>query len=103
MAILQAVPVALARARLRTLDAYARRDGLIDHLVYFRRSGKLPGLRRVARHPTGRVRVATLRLLECSPDGRLRPEDVERNLSSVARISQPPLRLLAALRTATLQ
>lgn len=102
-AILATVPVALRHAGLRTLDAYARRDGLLDHLVYFQRSRKVAGARRWVLHPAGRVRVATLRMLEASLDGELRPETSRRWLGDLARNGGPPLRLLQALRQATLQ
>lgn len=102
-AILATVPVALRHARLRSLDAYARRDGLLDHLVYFRRSAKISGARRWVLHPTGRVRVATLRMLEASLDGPMGPDAGRRWFGDLARNEDPPMRLLQALRQVTLQ
>lgn len=103
-AVLEAVPVALRHAGLGSLDAYAERDGLVDRLVYLARSRLVPGHRWFVRHPTGHVRVATLRLLEASRDGDV-PAAVARELfRPMARVNhQPPLRVLAALRAATLQ
>lgn len=102
-AILAAVPVALRHAGLASLDAYARRDRLVDRAVYWRRSAGIPQARRLAAHPAGRVRVATLRLLEGSPDGRVRPEAAGACLRPVARSADDPLPLLDRLRRATLQ
>ena len=102
-AVLDAVPVALAHAGLPSLDAYARRDGLLDHLVYYARAWRLPRAHHLAVNPTGRVRVATLRLLERSPDGTVRSEAAEACLGPPARAVPDPLRLLDALRRATLQ
>lgn len=102
-AILDAVPVALGHARLASLEAYARRDGVLDRLVYLRRAARIPNVRRWVPHPTGRVRVATLRLLEASLDGRVRPEAARRCLGDLAREADRPLPLLDALRRATLQ
>lgn len=106
-ALLDAVPVALAHARLPGLDAYARREGpvggLVDRAVYWQRSANLPSARRMATHPTGRVRVATLRLLEDTPDGRVRPERAQAAFAPLARSADEPLRLLDGLRKATLQ
>ncbi|HUR64566.1 MAG TPA: hypothetical protein VM241_08810, partial [Candidatus Thermoplasmatota archaeon] len=73
-AILDAVPSALRHAGHPTLAAYAQCDGLVDHLVYYRRSRAIERAKRMVRHPTSRVRVATLRLLAASLDGRIRPE-----------------------------
>jgi hypothetical protein len=102
-AILDAVPVALRHAGLPALDAYALRDGLLDRFVYWRRSAGVPSARRLAAHPTGRVRVATLRLLEAAPDGRVRPEQAQAAFAALARRADEPLRLLDGLRKATLQ
>jgi hypothetical protein len=102
-AILDAVPEALQRAGLRSLGAYARRDGLLDHLVYFRRSATMKGVRRVALHPTARVRVATLRLLEASLDGKIPTEAARQWLGPLSRADEDPVPLLARLRAATLQ
>lgn len=102
-AILRAVPVALRHAGLTGLDAYARRDRLVDRAVYWRRSAGVPQARRLAAHPTGLVRVATLRLLEESPDGQVRAESAQRCLRPMAHSAEEPLRLLDGLRRATLQ
>lgn len=106
-AILQAVPVALRHAGLPSLDAYATREApggrLLDRAVYWRRSAGVPEARRLAAHPTGQVRVATLRLLEESPDGRVDPARAEAAFAPLARGAGNPLRLLDGLRKATLQ
>ncbi|MCA1819368.1 MAG: hypothetical protein LC620_04845, partial [Halobacteriales archaeon] len=47
-AVLDAVPTALGHAGLRSLDDYAHKDGILDHLIYHRRSAHLPGARRWA-------------------------------------------------------
>lgn len=62
-AVLDAVPVALRHAQLPSIAAYARADGLGENLIYRLRAGNVPGARRWALHPTGRVRAATLALL----------------------------------------
>lgn len=102
-AVLDAVPIALRHAWLPSLDAYLQHDGLLDHLVYFRRAAGIRGARRLLLHPTGRVRVATLQLLEASLDGPARPETARRCLGGLARQGAEPLRLLDQLRKATLQ
>jgi hypothetical protein len=106
-AILDAVPVALRHAGLDGLDAYATREGpvvgLVDRAIWWRRSARLPEARRLAAHPTGRLRVATLRLLEEAADGRVPPERAAAALAPLARGAQEPLRLLDGLRRATLQ
>ena len=100
--ILAAVPIALHTAGLASLDDYARRDGLLDHLVYYKRAVKIPGARLVL-NPTGRVRVGTLRLLEASLDGRISLEEAKRCFAPVARRFDEPVRTLDQFRTATLQ
>jgi hypothetical protein len=102
-AVLDAVPVALRHAHLNSLDAYARRDGLLDRWVYWRRAARIEGARRLLKHPTGRVRVATLRLLEASLDGRVAPEAAKRYLGPLVPDTRDPLRVLHSLRNATLQ
>jgi hypothetical protein len=102
-AILDAVPTALRHAGLDNLDAYARRDRLVDRAVYLRRSAGIPQARRFASHPTGHVRVATLRLLEASPEASVAADDARACLGDVARSAHEPLRLLDDLRQATLQ
>jgi len=106
LAVLRAVPVALRHAGLASLSSYARRGGLVDRAVWWRRSAGLPSARRLAAHPTGRVRVATLRLLADAPDGRVHPESAWACLHGVVRPQRPgsdPIRLLDRLRQATLQ
>lgn len=106
-AILRVVPAALAHAGLRDLDAYARRDGWLDRAVFARRAKAVPGARRLARHPTARLRVGTLRLLADAADGKLHADSVRRHLGPLLR--QPArepvhaVHLLDGLRRATLQ
>lgn len=100
-AILTAVPVALRHAGLRSLDAYARGDGVADHLVYLRRARQVPAP--AVLNPTGRVRVGTLRLLEASKDAVVHPADARAALGRLAGDGQDPVRLLDRLRHATLQ
>jgi predicted nucleotidyltransferase len=104
-AVLQAVPVALAHAGLSSLQQYARRDGLVDRAVFLQRSAALPEARRLAAHPTARLRVATLRLLASSPHGRLEDDDARRALRALVRPEprRDPVALLDGLRRATLQ
>lgn len=102
-AILEALPRALDHAGLASLEAYAAEDGLVDHVVYMLRASEVPGAPRIVRHPTGRVRVATLRLLEAFRDGRLDPEEARRHLSGLADVGDAPLARLEELRAATLQ
>ena len=102
-AILAAVPAALRHAGLDNLDEYARRDRLVDRAVYWRRSAGIPEARRLAAHPTGHVRVATLRLLADARDGHVSAGSAQACLQPVARSAEEPLRLLAGLRHATLQ
>lgn len=100
-AILDSVPVALHHARLPDLDAEARRDGLADHAVYALRAAQVPAP--LVLNPTGRVRAGTLRLLQATPDGRVRPSAAEAALGRLARGAQDPVRHLDRLRHATLQ
>lgn len=102
-AILDAVPAALAFAGLASLREYGRSDGLADRVVYGLRARRVAGARRFLLHPTSAVRVATLRLLEASGDGRVRDDDAWRCLAPVARRAGQPLRTLEGLRAATLQ
>jgi hypothetical protein len=101
--LLGAVPTALRHAGLPDLDAYARRDGLVDHVVYARRARDIPHAPRLLVNPTGRLRLATLRLLEASLDGHVAREDAQRCLSTFKVQDGQPLRALEALRQATLQ
>lgn len=102
-AVHDAVPTALRHAGLSSLDAYGRRDGILDHLVYLRRAGRVAGARPWLHNPTGQVRVATLRLLEASIDGTIRPEAARRFLGPIVDESEEPLTRLRELRAATLQ
>jgi hypothetical protein len=102
-AILAAVPAALAHAGLKSLAAYGKRDGLVGRLVYHRRVHAVPGASRLVANPTGRVRVATLLLLEAASDGRVSRADAERAFEGIARVGEEPLRTLESLRAATLQ
>ncbi|MHB8605428.1 MAG: hypothetical protein ACYDCK_09250, partial [Thermoplasmatota archaeon] len=101
-AILASVPHALAFAGLDSLDAYARRDRWIDALYYVRHSGDIAGAPRFSRHVTGRVRVATLRLLARSLDGHV-PSAEGRETFRAFGVRGEPLVALEALRRATLQ
>lgn len=102
-AVLGAVPAALRHAGLASLDDYARQDTLPGRLVYQARVGRVPGARRLVAHPTGRLRVATLRLLEASLGGEVPPEAARRWLGPLAAVGNEPMGLLDALRKATLQ
>ncbi len=102
-ALLDAVPPALAHAGMASLDDYARSDHVVDHFVYAHRARAIPGARPLAWHPTARVRVATLRLLEDSLDGRVSAEAASRRLGAFGAIAGGPLGALEALRRATLQ
>jgi len=62
-ALLDAVQPALRAARMRSLEAYARADDLVENLPFRLRSRAVPGARPWALHPTGRVRAAGLLLL----------------------------------------
>lgn len=103
-AVLKAVPTALRHARLAGIEDYTRRDPLLDRLAYLQRSGSVAGARRLVPNPTGRVRQATLQLLEASRDGTVRPEELQRCLQGLVRPGSPTtLATLDALRTVTLQ
>lgn len=102
-AVLSAVPVALAHAGIPTWDELARRDDWTDSIVYSARSAKVPGARRLCRHPSGRVRLATLRLLEASLDGKVPVPEARALLAPLARADEDPLGTLEGLRKATLQ
>lgn len=99
-AILAAVPVALRHAGLDTLSDYERSDGLADHLVFATRASHVPARPRL--NPTGKVRVATLRLLEAAADGTIPAQATDALRPWDAR-GGDPLRLLDRLRHATLQ
>lgn len=102
-AVLDAVPRSLDHAGFDSLEDYERSDGLVDHLHYFRHAGDISQAPRLMRHPTGRVRAATLRLLEASADGFVRSKEAKRHLGRVAEVDGQPLELLEDLRSATLQ
>ncbi len=102
-AVLEAVPRVMAHAELPSLDAYQATDGLADHLVYAWKATQLSGATPLAANPTGKVRVATLRLLQACPDGTIRPEVARRHLGALTDIDGDPLDALDALRQATLQ
>lgn len=95
--LLAAVPVALRHAGHRSLRDYGRHDGIMDH-VHFARNAP-PGAPRLTLHPTGQVRVATLRLLEDARAGK-RPDP-----AILGRLNgtDDALARLEALRSATLQ
>jgi hypothetical protein len=102
-AILGAVPATLAHAGLDSLEAYGRRDRWVERAVYVRRAAGAPGLRPWLAHPTGRIRMATLRLLEASPDGHVAAREARHILSPLARWRGDPLQLLGRLRAASVQ
>lgn len=104
-AILSAVPSALALAKLPSVEAYGRADGLLDLVYYYRNSSNVPGAhRRLFLHPTGRVRLATLVMLRDVVEGRSERDAAQKWLSPLARVPEgDPIPLLDALRKATLQ
>lgn len=101
-AILDAVPVALANAGYATLDEYARDERTVEWLMYQRNVHQVDGGRRLVAHPTGRIRHATLRLLEHALDGQIQGPG-QRLLQPMVRQSDDALRSLDQLRHATLQ
>jgi len=101
--VLEALPVALRHAGFSSLEKYGRSDGLLDHVVYNLRVHGAKGAKRFIRSPTGKVRVATLRLLEATPERQVNGARAEDCLSGMARVDATPLRTLEALRGATLQ
>lgn len=106
-AVLEAVPVALRHAGLRSLGAYARRDRTLDRIHFWRNAAKVPGVRRWLSNPTSQVRVATLRMLEATAQGRAREGTVSELApffeDDDAMAGQDELQLLERLRSATLQ
>lgn len=102
-AVLSSVPLALEHAGISSLEELAKRDRWADTIVYTARSGRVPGARRLRRHPSAEVRVATLRLLEASLDGKVPWSEASRLLSPLASVNGDPLGTLEGLRRATLQ
>jgi hypothetical protein len=102
-AILDAVPAAVRRAGLKSLSDYARGDGAVERVVYALRAHRVPGARRLVANPTGRVRVATLRMLEAARDGYVDAAQARRLLSGIARSGEDPMGTLRGLRAATFQ
>lgn len=102
-AVTSAVPPALGRAGLGSLDAYRSTDGLLDHAHYTLKATSIPGAEALVRHPTGTVRVGTLRLLEASLDGRIDRGAARRQFGSMADVEEDPLGMLETLRGATMQ
>lgn len=107
--LLQAVPVAVKHAGLSELGTHGRADSLLDRLTYVLRVLSSPDaaqaaqVRRFLLNPTGRVRVATLRLLEATPDGRIRSQAAEACFRGIAHAGPDPLGTLETLRAATRQ
>ncbi|MEA3190146.1 MAG: hypothetical protein QOD77_728 [Thermoplasmata archaeon] len=92
-ALLDAVPTALRLAG-------PAGDGVVDHLLYLARS-RGQAQARLLRHPTMKVRQATLRLLEATPEPAIAPADAVRILGP--RAAPDPTAELARLRAATRQ
>ncbi|MHB1261993.1 MAG: nucleotidyltransferase domain-containing protein [Thermoplasmatota archaeon] len=101
--LLQAVPVALRHAGYASLDGASHSDGFLDLAAYNLRVHRARGARRLLSNPTARVRVATLCLLQASPDGRVTTAEAERCFEGIARMGPRPLKTLDALRGATRQ
>ncbi|MCA1813256.1 MAG: hypothetical protein LC624_04810 [Halobacteriales archaeon] len=101
-AILETVPVALCHAGLDSLAEYARHDTWLDNVAYRLHAGRVPGARRWAAHPTGRVRAATLALLadRVAGQGSMDPFGTLVDVPSAASQVVP---LLAGLRSVTSQ
>ncbi len=102
-AVLDAVPSALDHARLETLEAYRRTDGLFDHVHYALQASSIQGASPFTLHPTGSVRVGTLQLLEASSSGEIDHAAAKQWLGCLAEVNGAPLDTLDALRRATLQ
>lgn len=101
--LLAALPLALRLAGRTSLGRHGTGDALPDRIVYALRSHQVPGARRWLWNPTGRVRAATLRLLEATPDGRVQAAQARLCLAGIAATGPDALRTLAALRAATRQ
>ena len=69
------------------------------------RAGRVRGARRLVRNPTGRVRLATLRLLERTPEGVVQQAETERDLAQFLAPAPgaDPLRAPEELRAVTLR
>jgi predicted nucleotidyltransferase len=102
-AILRAVPAALDHAGLASLLEYGRNDGWLDRLQAARNLRRRPPGLRFAWNPTGKVRVATIRLLGATPDAVVRPEVAARCLGEARPALANPVARLEALRGVTLQ
>lgn len=102
-AILTMVPYALRHAGLESIEDYGRVRSIVERCRYFWAARQVRGAARIAPHPTGSVRVATLRLLEASLDGVVPPDAAEIHLGFLASIDARPLAALKALRDATAQ
>lgn len=102
-ALLDAVPTALHHAGLPSLAAYAKRDSMIERTYYYLNARKVPGGTRLMLNPTGRVRVATIRLLEAASDDEVLPEHAIDCLGGLTGDLRRPTAALEALRQATLQ
>jgi hypothetical protein len=102
LAILDAVPDALRCAGLRGLEEYARADRLTDNVVWrVRALGHAEAARSsrwLARHATGRLRVATLALLRDTVEGMPEGPRARRELALLTKPRGDPVRTLARLR-----
>jgi hypothetical protein len=101
-AVLASVPVALKHAGFSSLEELQHSDRWIDAVYYASRSKGVLGSRRFHRHPTARVRVATLRLLESVLNGNGQ-RSVQGTLDALVDPDADPLEALGRLRAATLQ
>ncbi|MFA5945228.1 MAG: nucleotidyltransferase domain-containing protein [Candidatus Thermoplasmatota archaeon] len=99
--LLQALPIALRHAGHASLEAAGRSDTFLDLALYALRAHRAKGAHRFVLNPTSQVRVATLRLLDASPHGRVMPDVAAHCFTGIARMGPRPLRTLAALREAT--
>jgi hypothetical protein len=102
-AILAAIPAALERAGLPSLEAHRHGDRLLDRLAYGWRARNVDGAHRLLLNPSSRLRIATLRLLEATPQRRIDRREAVRCLAGLARVGPEPLRTLEGLRAAALQ
>ncbi len=102
-AIHTTLPHALRHAGLESIEEYGRVGSLVERFRYFLAAGHVPGADRLAPHPTGSVRVATLRLLKASLDGVVPPDAARTHLEPLAKVDGRPLGTLETLRGATAQ